>query len=74
VTPLERLKAGEIDLDGYLDLKVDQATAHLHGLGAHEMKGLRLALRHELASDPGLAALVESATGQRPPASRTPKE
>jgi len=71
VTPLERLRAGEIDLDGYLDLKVDQATAHLHGLGAHEMDGLRLALRQQLVGDPSLAALVESATGQRPTA---PKE
>jgi hypothetical protein len=66
LSPLERLQSGEIDLDRYLDLKVDQATAHLHGLGGHELEGLRLALRHELASDPGLAALVQSASAGAP--------
>src|ERR1700733_2537124 len=43
--PLERLRAGEIDLDRYLDLKVSEATAHLKGLRAHEMEGLRTLLR-----------------------------
>ena len=68
--PLERLRGGEIDLDRYLDLKVDEATAHLRGLRAHEMEGLRSLLRDELASDPALLDLVQQATGQRP----TPKE
>jgi len=65
-SPLERLKAGQIDLDGYLDLKVTEATGHLKGLRAEEMDGLRRLLRDELSSDPSLAALVERATGQRP--------
>jgi hypothetical protein len=68
--PLERLRGGEIDLDRYLDLKVDEATAHLRGLRTHEMEGLRSLLRAELASDPALLDLVQQATGQRP----TPKE
>jgi hypothetical protein len=68
--PLERLRGGEIDLDRYLDLKVDEAIAHLKGLRAHEMEGLRSLLREELASDPALLDLVQQATGQRP----TPKE
>jgi hypothetical protein len=68
--PLDRLRAGEIDLDRYLDLKVDEATRHLAGLRAHEMEGLRTLLRQQLASDPALAELVQQATGQLP----TPKE
>jgi hypothetical protein len=68
--PLDRLRAGEIDLDRYLDLKVDEATRHLAGLRAHEMEGLRSLLREQLASDPALVELVQQATGQRP----TPKE
>jgi hypothetical protein len=67
-TPLDRLRAGEIDLDRYLDLKVQEATAHLKGLRAHEMDGLRAKLREQLSGDPGLATLVEQATGQRPAA------
>jgi hypothetical protein len=65
-TPLERLRAGEIDLDRYLDLKVDDATAHLQGLRAHEMESLRTLLREQLSSDPGLVELVQQATGQIP--------
>lgn len=65
-SPLEQLQAGKIDLEGYLDLKVSEATRHLHGLGAREMDGLRQLLRSELACDPSLVALVEQATGQRP--------
>ena len=64
--PLERLRKGEIDLDRYLDLRVDEATAHLQGLRAHEMEGLRTLLRDQLASDPALVDLVQQATGQRP--------
>ena len=45
VGALERLRAGEIDLDGYLDLKVNEATAHLHGLGTTELEGVRALLR-----------------------------
>ena len=69
-TPLEKLRAGEIDLDRYLDLKVSEATAHLKGLRAHEMEGLRSLLREQLGGDPALVDLVEQATGQRP----APKE
>jgi hypothetical protein len=65
-SPLERLRAGEIDLDGYLDLKVSEATAHLKGLRAHEMEGLRALLREQLTGDPSMLDLVEQATGQRP--------
>ena len=64
--PLARLRAGEIDLDRYLDLKVDEATAHLKGLRAHEMSGLRSLLRAQLVSDPSMVNLVQQATGHTP--------
>jgi len=65
-SPLARLRAGEIDLDRYLDLKVDEATAHLKGLRAHEMSGLRSLLRSQLVSDPSMVDLVQQATGRVP--------
>ena len=65
-SPLEKLRAGEVDVHGYLDLKVDEATAHLQGLDATELQAVRKMLREELASDPGLAELVRRATGQLP--------
>ncbi len=68
VGPLDRLRAGEIDLDGYLDLKVKEATAHLQRLRAAELEGIRSLLRDQLAGDPTLAELVQRATGEMPAA------
>ncbi len=65
-TPLEQLKAGRIDLDGYLDLKVQEATAHLNGLSPVQLDGIRSMLRDRMATDPALADLVKQATGQVP--------
>ena len=63
---LERLRAGQIDMNGYLDLKVEQATAHLHGLSAHELGAVKSLLRDQIASDPSLTDLVKQATGSAP--------
>ncbi|AKU95908.1 hypothetical protein AKJ09_02572 [Labilithrix luteola] len=65
-SPLERLRAGEIDVHGYIDLKVDQATAGLSGLSPSELAHIKNTLRDQMASDPGLADLVRAATGQTP--------
>jgi len=65
--PLDRLRAGEIDVAGYLDIKVDQATAHLRGLPPVELDALRQVLRDKLSTDPALAELVKRATGADPP-------
>lgn len=63
---LERLRAGQVDLNGYLDLKVDEATAALSGLPKAELDTIRHALRTQLATDPTLADLVTKATGAVP--------
>lgn len=70
-SPLGRLRAGEIDVDGYVDLKVDEATANLHGLSPDELADIKSALRAQLATDPGLLDLVRGATGGTP---RVPPE
>ena len=59
---LERLRAGEVDVQGYLDLKVHEATAHLSTLPPIELDALRAALRDRLATDPALVDLVRMAT------------
>jgi hypothetical protein len=69
-TPLARLRAGEVDVNGYLDLKVQEATSHLQGLRAEELSALRKMLRDQLATDPTLADLVQRATSTVP----TPEE
>lgn len=70
MSPLERLRAGQIDVNGYVDLKVEQATAHLHGLSSVELDEVKSMLRDQIATDPALADLVKQATGSVP----TPRE
>ncbi|WP_394833608.1 hypothetical protein LVJ94_44585 [Pendulispora rubella] len=65
-SPLEKLRAGQIDLNGYLDLKLDQATAHLQGLAPAHLDAIKKALREQLTTDPMLADLVKRASGQAP--------
>jgi hypothetical protein len=61
---LDELRAGRIDLAGYLDLKVQEATRHLQGLAPSELDSIRAALRERIAADPTLVDLVTAATGQ----------
>jgi hypothetical protein len=66
-TPLDRLRAGEIDASGYIDHKVEEATAHLGQLPAVELDAIRKALRERLSGDPTLVELFRTATGQASP-------
>ncbi|HTQ48911.1 MAG TPA: hypothetical protein VMI75_39405, partial [Polyangiaceae bacterium] len=59
-------RSGAIDLNGYLDRKVDDATAHLGQMPAADLARVRAALRERLATDPTLVDLVKSATGSAP--------
>ncbi|HEX3345949.1 MAG TPA: hypothetical protein VHS09_15300 [Polyangiaceae bacterium] len=65
-TAMERLRAGEIDVNGYVQAKVDEATAHLVALPPAELEQLKDALRDRLGSDPALVDLVRKATGAVP--------
>ena len=65
-SPLARLRAGEIDVNGYVDLKVEAATQKLHGLNKAELDTIKKALREQIASDPALVDLVRTATGKVP--------
>jgi hypothetical protein len=62
-TTLQRLRSGELTLDGYLDAKVAEATGHLVGVTPAVLQAIRDALREQLASDPGLADLVRTVSG-----------
>jgi hypothetical protein len=66
VGALDRLRSGEVDLDGYVNLKVDEATAHLSALPSAQLDAIRSALRERISSDPALVDLVRAATGQVP--------
>jgi hypothetical protein len=69
LSPLDRLRTGEVDASGYVDLKVHEATSHLVALPPGELEAIRGALREHLANDPALAELVQTAAGalSRPP-------
>jgi hypothetical protein len=66
--PLDRLRAGEISVSQYLDIKVGEATAHLdRRLTTEQIDFIRNSLREQLTSDPLLAELVKASTGSLPP-------
>jgi hypothetical protein len=68
-TSLDRLRAGKISVSEYLDLQVQQATAHLDGrLSTEQLSFIRESLREQLSTDPVLVDLVKSTTGALPPA------
>jgi len=66
VTPLDRLRAGEIDVNGYVDAQIEKATAGLKGLSETQRGSIRSVLREQMLTDPGLSELVHKATGQLP--------
>lgn len=70
--PLGQLERGQIQLDQYLDLRVQEATAHLEGkLAPEQLDFIKQSLREQLATDPVLAELVQRATGKSPPVSES---
>jgi hypothetical protein len=60
--PLDRLRSGTIDQAGYVEEHVEQATEHLHGLGAETMEHVRETLRDACESSPLLSELVARAS------------
>jgi hypothetical protein len=65
-SPLAQLKSGAIDVEQYLDLKVEHATMSLDAMPARELAEIKKVLREQLASDPLLVDMVKSATGKVP--------
>ncbi len=65
-SPLARFRAGEVDVNGYVDLKVDEVVRNLKGLSPAEIDDIRKMLRDQIATDPGLSDLVRTATGRAP--------
>jgi hypothetical protein len=61
-SPFERLRSGAIDLPQYVELRVQEATAHLEGLVPPvDLEAIRAELREVVASDPDVAALARAA-------------
>jgi hypothetical protein len=67
-SPLDLVRSGRIDVARYLDLKVEEATAHLRALPPAQLASIRSTLRDRLATDPALADLVKIAAGRPLPA------
>lgn len=65
---LEAVRAGRLDVEGYIDAKVEEATAHLSHLAPSHLAAVRGVVRGQLLADPHLAELVERATGSPAPA------
>ena len=66
-TSLDQVRSGAISVSQYLDIKVNESTAHLvHRLNAEQLSFIRQSLREQLSADPALVDLVKAATGQLP--------
>jgi hypothetical protein len=65
-TAVDRWRAGEIDIQGYVEAKVEEATGHLGTLPTADLEAIRAALRDRMASDPTLLDLVRTVTGRAP--------
>jgi hypothetical protein len=66
--PLSRLERGELSLQQYLDLRVEDATLHLQGrLDPEQLEFVKEALRQQLETDPVLLELVRRTTGSTAP-------
>lgn len=64
---LERLQAGEISLDDYLQTRADKAVAHLEAVVPPEqLELIKEQLIHQMKQDPTVATLVQRATGLLP--------
>ncbi len=66
--PLEQVRSGALDVNGYVDAKVAEATAHLQHLSPTQLHAVQEVVRSQLLSDPHLRDLVHHATGAAPPA------
>jgi len=60
---LHRLEAGQVNQEQYLDIKAEQAVAHLVGhLPVEQVELIRATLRDQLSSDPLFQRLVRQVT------------
>jgi len=68
---VDRVRSGELTVEQYLDLRVNEATSHLDGrLSPDQLAFVRNSLREQLATDPVLVELVRGVTGAVPPPPR----
>jgi|SRR6185295_18009723 len=64
---LEQVQRGEVGLDAYLDVRVNDAVGHLEGrLSPEQLEFVKEELRAQLETDPVLIELVRRATGHSP--------
>jgi hypothetical protein len=64
---LEGVRSGTLDVKGYVDAKVNEATAHLSHLSPAQLSAVQGIVREQLLADPHLAELVQQATGSAVP-------
>ncbi len=60
---LDRLERGELSLDEYLDVRAEQAVAHLQQLSPEQLQIIKSQVVEQLKNDPALMRLVQRATG-----------
>jgi hypothetical protein len=70
LNPAERVRAGELSMNDYIDLRVNEATQHLEGkLGPNDLSSIRGMLREQMLVDPAIQDMIKAATGSFPASS-----
>jgi hypothetical protein len=64
---LDGVRQGRLDVNGYIDAKVHEATAHLSHLAPPQLETVQRVVREQLLADPHLRDLLEKATGRAAP-------
>jgi hypothetical protein len=67
LSPAEQVRSGQMDLNTYLETRVQEATRHLEGKAPKAViEQVQGVLREQLAHDPALQEMVREATGHAP--------
>jgi hypothetical protein len=62
-----RVRSGELNLAGFVEAKIDQATAHLRGMSTEALSDIKEMMREKMMHDPLVSEWVAELTGKSAP-------
>jgi hypothetical protein len=62
-----RVRSGELDVAGFVEAKIDHATAHLAGMSPEALGDLKQMMREKMMHDPLVSEWIAELTGKSAP-------
>ncbi len=62
-----RVRSGELDLAGFVEAKIDHATAHLNAMSAEALSDVKQMMREKMMHDPLVSEWIAELTGKSAP-------